>query len=529
MTAIQIGQHFPISLESVPATWTSGYVGDFAETVQSGFACGKHGRGDTGIAHLRPMNVSRAGSIDLLDVKTVDPAFNSKRLSAGDVLFNNTNSPELVGKTAVVSERECGFAFSNHMTRVVFSKNVSARFFAIQLHYLWSQKYFLHRCVKHVNQASVSATELAERIPLICPPSDEQRRIVERIEALFDDVNRGIKDLHKAKLNLDFYRQSLLNSAFDGRLTADWRERNVDKLEDPRGRLERMKTRRQELHNAAIDDWRIALDLWIASDERGTRPIKPRRPNEFPPDFVDLRVNLPSLPDCWKWSHLGWCSMGPEYGTSTKSDASGEVPVIRMGNIQDGRIDWTNLVYSSDRLEIEKYLLRTGDVLFNRTNSPELVGKTAICESDSPAIFAGYLVRINQVDDFALGSFVSHFLNSPIARKYGSTVKTDGVNQSNINGTKLQEYPFPYCSSTEQAEIVRLLDTHLEAAGALEAEIDAALTRADAFRQSILKKAFSGQLVPQDPTDEPASILLERIRAERAQAPKSTRKRRTAA
>ena len=91
-------------------------------------------------------------------------------------------------------------------------------------------------------------------------------------------------------------------------------------------------------------------------------------------------------------------------------------------------------------------------------------------------------------------------------------------------GTKLQEYPFPVCSPAEQAEIVRILDSRLEAADKLGAEIDAALVHADALRQSVLRKAFAGQLVPQDPDDEPASALLKRIQAGRARAPVGRRR-----
>ena len=129
-------------------------------------------------------------------------------------------------------------------------------------------------------------------------------------------------------------------------------------------------------------------------------------------------------------------------------------------------------------------------------------------------MFAGYLVRVNHISQIALGPYVAHFLNSPLAREHGKSVKTDGVNQSNINATKLQEYPFPFCSLAEQAEVVRILDTSLEATEVLDREIDANLARAEALRQSILRKAFSGQLVPQDPNDEPAATLLQRIEAE---------------
>ena len=119
-----------------------------------------------------------------------------------------------------------------------------------------------------------------------------------------------------------------------------------------------------------------------------------------------------------------------------------------MGNIRN--FDWSDLVYTSDDDEIAKYLLHEGDVLFNRTNSPELVGKTAIYRSELPAIFAGYLIRVNQISAVVESQYLNLFLNSDVARQYGDSVKTDGVNQSNINGAKLVNYPFPYCSVQEQ-------------------------------------------------------------------------------
>jgi len=362
---------------------------------------------------------------------------------------------------------------------------------------------------------------------ILVPPLNEQRRIVEKIEAMCDEIDKGVESLQTARTTLGLYRQSLLKSVFEGRLTADWRARNADKLEAPETLLARIQSERDTRYKTALDAWQDALTKWRASGEKGKKPAKPKRPTTFPVRLQNLRIELPDLPHGWTWAQLGLCSSGPEYGTAAKSGDTGAVPVIRMGNLQRGHIDWDNLAFSSDLDEIEKYSLKSGDVLFNRTNSPELVGKTSIYKGERPALFAGYLVRVNQIEEIAAGPYLTYFLNSPIASKHGKSVKTDGVNQSNINASKLQEYPFPYCSPAEQAEIVRILDEKLEAADALEAEIDAALTRADALRQSILKKAFSGQLVPQDPKDEPASVLLERIKAERAKAPK-TKKRRSA-
>ena len=359
------------------------------------------------------------------------------------------------------------------------------------------------------------------------PPLNEQHRIVERIETLFDEIDRGVESLRDAKGAIGFYRQSLLKSAFEGRLTADWRAENPDKLECPDVLFARIREQRQDCHKAALLDWERALSQWREEGGKGKRPAKPKAPKRY--DESDLQLALPDLPHGWGWSRLGWSSTGPEYGTAAKSSSHGDVPVVRMGNIQNGRIDWSDLVYTSDKKEIARYSLQPGDVLFNRTNSPELVGKTAIYRGERPALFAGYLVRVNQINRVASGPYVAHFLNSPRAREHGKSVKTDGVNQSNINGTKLQEYPFPFCSPAEQGEIVRILDASLQAAEVLDGEIDANLARAAALRQSILKKAFAGQLIPQDPIDEPASTLLARIRAERDTDPAKRPRRRAQA
>ena len=393
----------------------------------------------------------------------------------------------------------------------------------------WALRAFEHRILSTCRKGGTTVHSIemprlsAFEIPIA--PTNEQRRIVERIEALFEEIDRGVKSLRAATNTIELYRQSLLKSAFEGRLTADWRAQNPDKLESPDALLARIREERETRYQAALDEWERAVSEWKKGGQNGRKPTKPKRPKWDLPDHFGLQLALLKLPHGWAWSHLGCCSTGPEYGTAAKSSTQGEIPVVRMGNIQNGRIDWSNLVYTSDKAEIAQYSLQSGDVLFNRTNSPELVGKTAIYRGERPALFAGYLVRVNQIDQVASGPYVAYFLNSPCAREHGKSVKTDGVNQSNINGTKLQEYPFPFCSPAEQAEIVRILDTRLEVAEMLRAEVDASLTRAEALRQSILKKAFAGELVPQEPTDEPASVLLARIRAERAKAP--ARRRRT--
>src|SRR5258708_903297 len=222
---------------------------------------------------------------------------------------------------------------------------------------------------------------------------------------------------------------------------------------------------------------------------------------------------------------LGSVAIDFSYGSAAKSSPSGTVPVLRMGNIQDGKLDWSNLVYTSDPAEIEKYCLIPGDVLFNRTNSPELVGKTALYDTERPAVYAGYLIRVRCSDKLS-PAYLTYCLNSPIGRDYCWRVKTDGVSQSNINASKLAAFSFPLPALPEQYEIIRRIDfafAWLDKVAAQHARAAHLLPKLD---QAILAKAFRGDLVFQDPTDEPASMLLERIRAARADETRTKRSRR---
>ncbi len=209
------------------------------------------------------------------------------------------------------------------------------------------------------------------------------------------------------------------------------------------------------------------------------------------------------------------------YGSSAKSQSSGIVPVLRMGNIQNGLLDWTGLVYTSDAVEIAKYQLQEGDVLFNRTNSPELVGKTALYKGEYKAIYAGYLIRIRCSQNL-LPAFLTYVLNSPTGRYYCWQVKTDGVSQSNINAKKLGAFTFDLPSIEEQQEIVKRIDKLFKAIDKVDQEYQKAIKLCTRLEQAALTKAFRGELVPQDPKDVdfrqpdrvPAAVLLERILSE---------------
>ncbi|WP_297896777.1 restriction endonuclease subunit S [Shewanella sp.] len=225
----------------------------------------------------------------------------------------------------------------------------------------------------------------------------------------------------------------------------------------------------------------------------------------------------------WQHGLLADFVMKPTYGSSAKSDNEGLVPVLRMGNLQDGKLDWSNLVYTSDKEEISKYRLNAGDVLFNRTNSPELVGKTSIFRGEREAIYAGYLIKITCLDCLN-PEYLNFHLNSLGAKEYCRTVKSDGVSQSNINAKKLAAYPMMLPPVEEQTEIVRRVEELLAFADKVEAQVNAAQARVNNLTQSILAKAFRGELTADWRAANPELIsgensteaLLKRIKAERA-------------
>lgn len=202
-----------------------------------------------------------------------------------------------------------------------------------------------------------------------------------------------------------------------------------------------------------------------------------------------------------------------KYGTSKKSNPEGSVVVLRMGNLQNGEIDWSNLMYTDDKDDIEKYLLKKGDVLFNRTNSPELVGKTSIYRGEYPAIYAGYLIKLDYGKDI-IGEYLNYMMNSTKAKHYCYTVKTDGVSQSNINAKKIGAFEIPVPTIEEQQEIVNILDRLLAKYNKIK-NLEQQLEKIELLKKAILAKAFRGELGTNNPDEESAENLLKEILAEK--------------
>jgi type I restriction enzyme S subunit len=183
-----------------------------------------------------------------------------------------------------------------------------------------------------------------------------------------------------------------------------------------------------------------------------------------------------------------------EYGSSAKSHAEGNVPVLRMGNIQNGEIDWSDLKYSSDTNEIENFLLRPNDVLFNRTNSAEHVGKSAIYRGGQEALFAGYLIRIHYDPELLNPEYLNFFLNGKSARNYGKSVMSESINQANINATKLKQYTLHLPPIEIQHSVVDRLNGIRVETQATVSILQEKLSNLVELRQSIMQEAFNGNL-----------------------------------
>ena len=368
------------------------------------------------------------------------------------------------------------------------------------------------------------------------PPLREQIRIVDKIEELFSELGKGIESLKTARAKLNVYRQAVLKHAFEGKLTAQWREENKDNLETPEQLLARIKQEREARYEHQLKEWKAAAKMWEEKGNPGKRPARPPTLEEISQPSLTETETLPSLPAGWSYLRLGLVIDEPKYGSSKKCDYGFEgTGVLRIPNVVSGLVDTSDLKGAQfEENEKRAYGLRSGDILVIRSNgSISIVGRCAlISKAEEQYLYAGYLIRLRSnlaalLPEYLVALLPSHLLRTQIEHKAKST---SGVN--NINSGEIQSLIIPLCSLSEQEVVVERLSASLSAIDAIEVEIDSQLLKADTLRQSILKRAFAGQLVPQDPHDEPASILLERIKAAKAaRSQNNTRakRRRTAA
>ena len=298
------------------------------------------------------------------------------------------------------------------------------------------------------------------------PDLPTQKKIVKRISENLKRVNELAKEIETQKGYAKLLRRNILQDAIEGKLTADWRKDHPVQKGNPDYDAE-------------------ALFELIQKEKKADKKRK------MLPPILDAEKPF-ELPTGWKWVRLGEIAEGFMYGTSAKSSPFGTYPVLRMGNIQDGMIDWEKLVYSNNEEEISKYALRKFDLLFNRTNSREIVGKTAVYESDKQAIYAGYLVRFRIV--LSNPYFINYVLNSPMHREWCNAMKTDALGQSNINAEKLKKFVLALPPLAEQQKIVDIVSAMLNKASEIERQIQESEMLSEKLSFDIIKKNLEGLL-----------------------------------
>ena len=367
----------------------------------------------------------------------------------------------------------------------------------------------------NANTPSVTVKHLSSRtigeIGLPLPPAAEQTRIVAKLEELLSDLDAGVAELKAAQKKLAQYRQSLLKAAVEGALTAEWRTQHQP-TETGAQLLQRILQERRAR-------WEARQLAKFA--EQGKTPPKDWQ-KKYPEPVQPDTTGLPELPQGWVWaSGEQLCEFITKGTTPPKElDPRGQktIPFLRVTNLTDrGELDLSDGVFVSvetHRGFLARSAVYPNDVLMNIVGPP--LGQVAVV----PPTFAEWninqAIAIFRAVEGVLPSFICRFLLSPVAQQWLKARSKTTAGQTNLTLEVCRSLPFPLPPKDEQQALLGSIETAMKALASQEQAIDHALQQSPAQRQNILRAAFSGQLVPQDPHDEPASALLERIRAERA-------------
>jgi len=455
--------------------------------------------------YMRAANVKWVG-LDLSDVKQMDftpEEFEVYRLRYGDLIVGEASGSRTeVGKSAVWGEEVPGACFQNTLIRVRLREGSIPEYV---------QKHLLHDALRGALaniSKGVGIFHLSSRVfsqwKIRLPPLNEQRRIVAKIEELTARNRRAREALEAIPPLLERLRQSILAAAFRGDLTADWRAQHPD-VEPASELLKRIRVeRRRRWEEAELAKMRA----------KGKDPKNDRwRERYKEPELVDPS-GLPELPEGWCWTSgetIAWETTVGHVGPMKKRYAGAGVPFLRSQNVRPNRIDLGGLKYIPIGFhgELAKSRLAPGDLVIVRTGDP---GTAAVIPGDIPEANCADLV-ISRIVKPAEAALVAYFMNSSFA-KAQVTKRQVGVAQQHFNVQAMKSFPIPMLPVSESAEVQRRIGHALEWIDRAVATHLPIRDRLDRLNQSILAKAFRGELVPQNPDDEPATVLLSRIQAD---------------
>ncbi len=418
----------------------------------------------------------------------VDKSLVSKFCSDGDILIGRYGAS--VGKVFWAKDG----AYNVALVKLIFDDKIFHKSF---LFYFLQSLYF-QRYLKLISKTAQSGFNRSDlyNIELPIAPLPEQHRIVEKIEELFSELDNGVASLKKALEQLKTYRQAVLKWAFEGKLTEKWRNTHQDSLEDGDTLLEQIKAERKRHYQQQLEDWKQALKEWENNGKETKKPTKPQQPKDLPPLTKEELGNLPSLPNGWMWTNF--CNVTYKIGDidhKMPRDYPNGYPYLSTGNLQqDGIIDFENAKTISpedfDRLSL-KIQPQRGDIIFPRYGT---IGRNFLVNFDKKFLVSYSCAIIKNITKIMNEKFVFYYSLSPYIKKEIKRYVKE-TTQANIGIASIESFVFPLCSELEQTQIVQEIESRLSVCDQLEATLTENLNKAEALRQSILKRAFEGKLV----------------------------------
>ena len=487
-------------LSELPDGWVWTTLDEVCQPPQYGWTTSAQNRGTL---HLLRTTDITSGSIDWETVPFCQKEPDDEKkylLKDGDVVISRAGS---VGFSCLIRGPKQA-VFASYLIRfrpVIIDELFLSYFLKSPAYWLAISESKLGIAVQNVN-----ATKL-KKIALPIAPLPEQHRIVAKIEELFTKLDAGINELHKAQSQLKRYRQSVLKSAFEGKLTEAWRAEHQDKIEPASVLLERiLKERREEWEAEQLEQMKA----------RGKIPKDDRWKAKYKEPVAPDTSNLPELSNGWRWTTVG--SIGLVASGQTPKGINdlhleGAIPFYKISDMNklgnERFMRAAEIALDDDQTaRLGIHVRERGTVIFPKRGGAIATNKKRILSRPS-----AYDLNIMGVLPYIVPTdfFYQWLLSIDLA------ALSDGSNVPQLNHKDIDPLPFPLPPLLEQQAIVSEVESRLSIADEVEKTVVAELKRAEQLRQSILKKVFSGKLVPQDPNDEPASVLLERIKAEKLQ------------
>lgn len=456
-----------------------------------------------GIPLVRSMNVHfdgiRYDGLAFLDDEQAR-ALDGVTVAADDVLLNITGAS--IGRVTTAPPELAGARVNQHVSIIRLVDGVVPSFVA-----RWLASPAMQRLIAEEESGATRQALTKEKISCLrlpVAPLKEQRRIVAMLDAIFEQTHAAKVRLERLPLLLEKLKRSILAAAFRGDLTADWRATHPD-VEPASVLLDRIRAERRR---------RWEVDLCA----KGKNPTKATYEESPPIDSSDL----PTLPDSWSWTRADMV-VAPDtiitYGIVLPGKhVEGGVPYVRQQDIQNGAIDVDSLLRTHPEIAAkhDRSSLQAKDVLLciirHRRVAivpPELEG----------ANITQGTVRFRPCAELD-SHYLAAWLESPMAQQW-MEARVFGLDMPRINVSDTREIPIPLPPSEEQTRIVEVITAARVRLTSMAGALAKAATLAIGVERAALAKAFRGELVPQDPTDEPASVLLDRIRAARAGSPQN--------